>query len=79
MKESCPGSSEIKNPHPEDLACVFCGKINEVWSDESEIECKGCSRLIKRNMKETCINWCPAAKECVGIAKYERMMGIAKK
>lgn len=79
MKESCPGSTEIRSPHPEELACVFCGKVNEIWSDESETECKMCGKLIKRDMKETCINWCPAAKECIGIEKYERMMGIAKK
>jgi hypothetical protein len=78
MKETCPGSSEIRNPYPENLECVFCGKMNEIWSDETEVQCKECGKSIKRDMKETCLKWCPAAKECVGIEKYERLMGIKK-
>ena len=25
-------------------------------------------------MKPTCLEWCPAAKECIGAEKYERLM-----
>jgi len=74
MKESCPGSSEIRSPYPEELKCVYCGFSNEIWSDESEMDCKSCKKLITRNMKPTCLEWCPAAKECVGAEKYEKLM-----
>jgi hypothetical protein len=25
-------------------------------------------------MRPTCIEWCPAARECIGSEKYERLM-----
>jgi hypothetical protein len=74
MKETCPGSKEITNPYPETIKCVYCGFSNEIWSDEPEMNCKECGKSINREMKPTCIQWCPAAKECVGLEKYERLM-----
>ncbi|MBF0567568.1 MAG: phosphohydrolase [Nitrospirae bacterium] len=73
MKESCPGSSEIRNPYPEELKCYYCGHVNEIWSDETETQCKGCGKTISREMKPTCLDWCPAARECVGLEKYNRL------
>ncbi len=74
MKESCPGSREIRNPYPEEILCVFCGSGVEIWSDETETACKNCGRTVTRDMKNTCLEWCPAAKECVGLEKYEKIM-----
>jgi hypothetical protein len=79
MKLSCPGSSEIKSPTPEDIECIFCGFINEIWSDEVEIKCKQCGRMICRNLKNTCIMWCQSAKECIGEEKYNKIMERIKK
>ncbi|HEX8948471.1 MAG TPA: hypothetical protein VF790_05885 [Dissulfurispiraceae bacterium] len=74
MKESCPGSREIKNPYPEELICAFCTQKNEIWTDEPDTVCKGCGRTITRDMAPSCIEWCPAAKECVGADKYEKLI-----
>ncbi len=74
MKDSCPGSAEIKSPFPEHLVCIFCEHSNEIWSDETEIKCESCEKSIAREMKTTCLDWCPSAKECVGTEKYERLM-----
>lgn len=74
LKESCPGSREIRSPYPEELKCAFCGHMAEIWSDETETACKGCGKTITRPMKPSCIHWCPAAKECVGAEKYERLI-----
>jgi hypothetical protein len=79
LKEACPGSREIRSPYPEELTCVFCGRLNEIWSDEPDMNCKGCKKLINREMKPSCIEWCPAAKECVGLEKYERLRGALPK
>ncbi len=78
FKESCPGSREIRNPFPEEIRCFYCHTTNEIWSDEIEIECKKCGKTISRDMTPTCIEWCPAAKECVGVEKYERLMKAIK-
>lgn len=77
-KNGCPGSAEIRSPYPEELRCVFCDRVNEIWSDEPETKCKGCGRTISRDMKESCIMWCPAAKECVGAEKYGRLIKALK-
>lgn len=74
MKESCPGSKEIRNPYPEELICAFCTHKNEIWTDEPDTICKACGKTITRDMVPSCIMWCPAAKECVGVDKYERLM-----
>jgi DNA-directed RNA polymerase subunit RPC12/RpoP len=74
FKEGCPGSAEIRSPSPEDITCFWCDARNEIWSDESEMKCKNCGKQISRDMKPSCIMWCPAAKECVGVEKYERLM-----
>jgi len=74
FKEGCPGSAEIRSPSPEDITCFWCDAKNEIWSDESEMKCKNCGKPITRDMKPSCIMWCPAAKECVGVEKYERLM-----
>ncbi|HAM50922.1 MAG TPA: hypothetical protein DCP92_09630 [Nitrospiraceae bacterium] len=79
LKEGCPGSKEIRNPFPEELACFWCGTSNEIWSDETETVCKKCGKTISRDMAANCLLWCPAAKECVGVEKYERLIKTMKK
>lgn len=79
LKDSCPGSREIRTPYPENITCFWCDAVSEIWSDEVEIACRGCGRTISREMKPTCIEWCPVAKECIGAEKYERLMKGGKK
>ena len=74
LKDSCPGSREIRTPYPEEIRCLWCDAVSEIWSDEVDIVCGGCGRKISREMKPTCIQWCPAAKECIGAEKYDRLM-----
>lgn len=74
MRESCPGSLEIRTPYPEDISCPFCYEKNEIWSDEPDMACKECGQIITRDMLPSCIEWCPSARECVGQQKYMRIM-----
>jgi hypothetical protein len=73
MKESCPGSREIKTPYPEEIRCFWCDAAGEIWSDEVETRCGNCGKTISREMRPSCIDWCPAARECLGAEKYERL------
>ncbi|MCK5140351.1 MAG: hypothetical protein KAQ85_10950 [Thermodesulfovibrionia bacterium] len=73
FKDSCPGSKEIKKPKPEDMKCHNCGKVIEIWSDETEVKCRYCGKKNSRHMGPTCIDWCAFAKECVGEEKYNRL------
>jgi len=78
FKEGCPGSAEIRTPYPEEISCFWCDARNEIWSDESEIKCKTCGKQVTRDMKPSCILWCPAARECIGVEKYERLTKAMK-
>jgi hypothetical protein len=78
FKEGCPGSKEIRNPFPEEIECYFCGTMNEIWSDEPDTACRHCRHTISRDLKASCLMWCPAAKECVGAEKYERLIKAMK-
>jgi len=73
FKENCPGSREIRQPKPEDIKCCFCGRMIEIWSDETETKCRYCGRVNSRLLGLTCIDWCAFAKECVGEEKYNRL------
>ncbi len=73
LKDGCPGSREIRTPYPEEITCLWCDTVSEIWSDEAEMTCGNCGRVISREMKPSCIDWCPAAKECIGPDKYERL------
>jgi hypothetical protein len=73
LKNSCPGSNEIKQPKPEDIVCRNCGKTIEIWSDETEVKCKFCSETNMRILGPSCIDWCAFAKECIGENKYRRL------
>jgi ribosomal protein S27E len=79
LKEGCPGSKEIRNPSPEEITCFWCDATNEIWSDEAEMACKNCGKTISREMGANCLLWCPAARECVGSEKYERLTKAMKK
>ncbi|HIJ60309.1 MAG TPA: phosphohydrolase [Nitrospirae bacterium] len=78
MKESCPGSKEIRSPYPEEIICPYCNNKNEIWSDEPDMLCKECNTKISREMPPSCIQWCPSARECLGVEKYERIMRVRK-
>jgi hypothetical protein len=78
FKESCPGSREIRSPYPEEVRCFWCDTVNEIWTDEVEAECKKCGRKVTREMRPSCIEWCPAARDCIGPEKYERLMKAVK-
>ena len=73
FKNECPGSKDIKQPRPEDIKCRFCGSDVEIWTDESETNCKKCGKMNSRLIGPTCLDWCAFAKECVGEDKFRKI------
>lgn len=68
----CPGAARIRQPVPEYVKCLKCGKEVEIWSDELGAECE-CGTKVSRDI-ESCIKWCKYAKECIGEEKYKELM-----
>jgi hypothetical protein len=78
MIEGCPGSQKFKHPQPEDIKCPFCGEACEIWTDEFQTSCPGCKRAFSRD-GQSCLDWCKAARECVGEEIYRKYMESKKK
>ncbi len=73
MIDGCPGSQKFKQPQPEDVKCLSCGEEVEIWTDEFTSECPKCRKAVSRDV-QSCLDWCKAAKECVGDELYERYL-----
>jgi ribosomal protein L37AE/L43A len=74
----CPGASNIKAPTIEEIKCPKCGEELEIFTDETSIKCDSCGATVDRAANLQCIQWCEAAKECIGEEKYNELMGDKK-
>ena len=78
MIEGCPGAQQFKQPQPENVPCPFCGEDVEIWTDEFSAQCPKCGKAVSRG-GQSCLDWCKAAKECVGDEIYKRYVEHKKK
>lgn len=74
MLDECPGSKDIRTPVPTAKTCPGCGEEVEIWSDELKTRCARCGATVFREDAPSCIEWCRAARECLGKEKYDRLM-----
>jgi len=72
MEMKCPGAALMRQPVPEEVICLHCGNVLEIWSDEAKTRCGKCGNYYIRGMAQSCLDWCPAAEECVGTEALER-------
>lgn len=72
--KQCPGSRTLREPIPEYYRCSNCDTEVEVWADEMSRPCPKCgTRVFQENQGASCLDWCPAAEECVGSELYQRL------
>ena len=74
LLDRCPGSGNIRTPIPTLKKCPNCGEEVEIWSDELKTRCTQCGTTVFREAVPSCIEWCHAAKECLGEEKYNKLM-----
>ncbi len=78
----CPGQN-TRFWGPEDIfdvPCPKCGRAVEFFKDDSKRVCKGCGNLMFNPRNSfSCAAWCPAARECLGPAKYDNMRELVEK
>jgi len=75
LNKFCPGSIALKQPTPEEITCAGCGRVLEIWSDEMKVRCRACGTVTTRDLPPSCVEWCPAALECVGPELYAKVTG----
>ncbi len=74
MFNQCPGQDSRK-ARAESIICVNCGYVGEIFSDETQVKCAQCKNLIYRERLPACVDWCKAARECLGEEKYKQFKG----
>jgi len=74
MFNQCPGQDGRKAV-AESIVCAQCGYEAEIFSDEIQVQCPQCKNLICKERLPSCVNWCKAAKECVGEERYKQLRG----
>lgn len=70
----CPGQDTRKltiSIHP----CPNCQRPVEMFSDEMRVRCPHCKTVVHKDRAPSCIQWCQAARECLGPEIYDRLMG----
>ena len=70
----CPGQDMRKLTVSYHL-CPGCGKPVEFFSDEMRLRCPHCATMIYKEQAPSCIQWCKAAKDCLGPEIFNRLMG----
>ena len=71
----CPGQDFRKltvSYHP----CPTCGKAVEFFSDEMQTRCRNCKTVVSKEQAPTCIQWCKAARQCIGAERYDEIMKL---
>lgn len=73
----CPGQDSRKltiSYHP----CSNCQKPVEFFSDEVRVRCPHCKTIVVKEQMPSCVQWCQAARQCLGPELYEMIMGHLK-
>jgi DNA-directed RNA polymerase subunit RPC12/RpoP len=69
----CPGQ-DARNLTAETYRCPNCGSSVEIFSDEQRRRCPVCKAMVFTEETPSCIQWCKAARECLGPERYEAAM-----
>lgn len=71
MLYQCPGQ-EKRNLKIENVSCISCGYLLEIFSDELKVKCPRCGAVVRREQLPSCVEWCKGAQECIGAEQYRK-------
>ncbi len=69
MIYKCPGQ-DPRNIKAEKMKCANCGYELEIFSDEVKVKCPKCKNVTYKQRLPSCLDWCKAAKDCIGAVGY---------
>ncbi len=55
------------------IAWPVCAHQAEIFSDETKVRCPSCKYIILKEQLPSCVNWCKAAKACIGEERWEQI------
>ena len=74
MKLKCPGQDH-RWLTVDLYTCQHCGAEEEIFSNETKVKCPQCGRWIYKEKLPSCIDWCTAARQCLGEEKWREIKG----
>ncbi len=73
MYNKCPGQYN-KKLWAELHKCPDCGYEVEIFSDEISRKCPQCGTRVYREKTPSCIEWCAAARQCLGEERWQQLI-----
>lgn len=70
----CPAHN-TRNLRAEIHPCPKCGYGVEIFSDEARVKCYQCGEIVYREKTPSCIDWCSAARQCLGEERWRQLKG----
>jgi predicted amidophosphoribosyltransferase len=74
--DRCPGRE--RDLRVKFIKCSGCGYLIEFFSDELKRRCPQCKSEVRQDKLPCCIDWCRAARECLG-ESFWKELGLAKR
>ncbi|MBE0481028.1 MAG: phosphohydrolase [Dehalococcoidia bacterium] len=74
MRSMCPGQNR-RDLNVEEYRCPHCGTEEEIFSNETRVKCRVCGHWIYKEKLPSCIDWCAAARQCLGEEKWKQLKG----
>jgi len=74
MQSKCPGQ-DIRNLRVSVHRCPECDAEVEIFSDEMKVKCQKCGTMVFKEKVPSCIEWCSAARQCLGEERWKQMTG----
>ena len=74
MPMKCPGQDD-RFLRVELYICSNCGAEVEIFSNETKVKCDECGEWVYREKLPSCIDWCAAARECLGEERWNKLKG----
>ena len=73
----CPGQ-DMRNLRVAIYKCPSCGAEVEIFSDELRAKCQKCGKYVYKEKTPSCIDWCAAARQCLGEERWKALKGEGK-
>ena len=74
MQSKCPGQ-DIRNLRVSVHLCPKCNAEVEIFSDEMKVKCQKCGTMVLKENVPSCIEWCSAARQCLGEERWKQLRG----
>ncbi|HEX78259.1 MAG TPA: phosphohydrolase [Dehalococcoidia bacterium] len=74
MGSLCPGQDR-RNITVDDYTCPNCGAQVEIFSHEVKVKCYNCGHMVYKEKLPSCIDWCAAARQCIGEERWRQLKG----